>query len=105
LSHGRDRHSSISGKQTVSTPCRFASKATFLELFLAALRDQSKVSQQPQEASMKRAFELFASLGLFSRKLAGPDPFDLRLERTRTREARREAKRGLFKTQSEPRAV
>ena len=54
---------------------------------------------------MQRALTLFARLGLFSRKTIGPDPFDLRLERTRTREARREAKRGLFRTRSELRAI
>jgi hypothetical protein len=62
-------------------------------------------TNHPQEANMQRAYDLFASLGLFSRKTAGPDLFDLRLERTRTREARREARQGLFKTRSELRAV
>lgn len=50
---------------------------------------------------MQRAYDLFSNLGLFTRKTVGPDLFDLRLERTRTREARREARQGLFKTRSE----
>ena len=54
---------------------------------------------------MQRALDLFASLGLYSRKPVGPDLFDLRLERTRTREARREARHGLFKMRSALRAA
>lgn len=47
---------------------------------------------------MKFGYALFARFGLFTRKAdAGPDMFDLRLERTRTREGRREAQRLLFK--------
>lgn len=54
---------------------------------------------------MQRAMTLFASLGLFSRKSVGPDLFDLRLERTRTREGRRATRLGLFKTRSVLRAA
>ena len=55
---------------------------------------------------MQRALDLFVSLGLFSHKSSGPDLFDLRLARTRTREGRREARPGLlFKTRSALRAV
>jgi|GEM_PF-1308187 hypothetical protein len=47
---------------------------------------------------MKFGYALFAKFGLFTRKTdAAPDLFDLRLERTRTREARHEAQPMLFK--------
>ena len=54
---------------------------------------------------MKLARDLFARFGLFSAKPCTPDFFDLRLERTRTRENRRAAKQGLFKTRSALRAA
>lgn len=54
---------------------------------------------------MKLARDLFARFGLFSAKAETPDFFDLRLERTRTRENRREVKQGLFKTRSALRAA
>lgn len=54
---------------------------------------------------MKHALSLFARLGLYSRKTDTPDHFALRLERTRSREDRREAKPVLFKTRSEPQEV
>jgi hypothetical protein len=51
-----------------------------------------------QEIAMKFGYALFAKFGLFTRKIdAAPDLFDLRLERTRTREARHEAQPMLFK--------
>jgi len=54
---------------------------------------------------MKLALDLFARFGLFGAKADAPDFFDLRLERTRTRENRRAAKQGLFKTRSALRAA
>ena len=54
---------------------------------------------------MKLAFDLFARFGLFATKTDAPDFFDLRLERTRTRESRSTAKQGLFKTRSARLAV
>ncbi len=54
---------------------------------------------------MKLALDLFARFGLFSPKADTPDFFDLRLERTRSRENRRVAKQGLFKTRSALRAA
>jgi hypothetical protein len=52
---------------------------------------------------MKFGYALFARFALFARKAeAGPDMFDMRLERTRTREARREAQSMLFKTKLSP---
>lgn len=55
---------------------------------------------------MKFGYALLARLGLFSRKAeAGPDLFEMRLERTRTREARREAQPMLFKTRLSPLAA
>lgn len=48
-------------------------------------------------------FVLFSSFGLFTRKVeAGPDLFEMRLERTRVREARREAQPMLFRTRLSP---
>jgi hypothetical protein len=48
-------------------------------------------------------FGLFSSFGLFTRKVeAGPDLFEMRLERTRMREARREAQPMLFRTRLSP---
>jgi hypothetical protein len=47
---------------------------------------------------MKFGYALLARFGLFGRKAeAAPDLFDLRLERTRTREARRVARPVLFR--------
>ena len=55
---------------------------------------------------MKFGYALFTRFGLFSRKAdAGPDVFEMRLERTRTREARREAQPVLFKTRLSPLAA
>ncbi len=52
---------------------------------------------------MKFGYGLFARFGLFTRKAeAGPDLFEMRLERTRTREARREAQPMLFRTRLSP---
>lgn len=49
---------------------------------------------------MKIGFALFARFAQFARKAeTTPDLFDLRLERTRTREARRETRPVLFKSQ------
>jgi hypothetical protein len=60
----------------------------------------------PQEITMKFGYALFARFGLFARKAAaGPDVFEMRLERTRTREARREAQPMLFKTRLSPLAA
>lgn len=52
---------------------------------------------------MKLGYALLARFGLFSPKAdADPDMFEMRLERTRTREARREAQPMLFKTRLSP---
>jgi hypothetical protein len=49
---------------------------------------------------MKIGLALFARIAQLTRKAdAAPDFFDLRLERTRTREARRETRPVLFKNQ------
>ena len=49
---------------------------------------------------------LFARFGLFTRKAdAAPDMFTLRLERTRTREARQRAQQSLFKSRLSRQAV
>lgn len=54
---------------------------------------------------MKLARDLFTRFGLLGRKSDTPDLFDLRLERTRTRENRRVAKPVLFKSRSALRAA
>ncbi len=54
---------------------------------------------------MKLAYDLFARFGLFGTKADAPDFFDLRLERTRSRENRLAAKQVLFKTRSALRAA
>lgn len=47
---------------------------------------------------MKFGLALFARFGLFARKEAAPDLFDLRLQRSSTREQRREVKSALFRS-------
>ena len=55
---------------------------------------------------MKFGLSLFARFGLFTRKAdAAPDMFTLRLERTRTREARQRAQQSLFKNRLSRQAV
>ena len=54
---------------------------------------------------MKLALDMFARFGLFGTKADAPDFFDMRLERTRSRENRCAAKQGLFKTRSALRAA
>ncbi len=50
------------------------------------------------EADMKFGLALLARFGFFARKsVAGPDTFDLRLERSRAREDRRQARAVLFR--------
>lgn len=52
---------------------------------------------------MKIGYALFARFGLFTRKAnTAPDMFDMRLERTRTREARQAAQTVLFKNRLSP---
>jgi hypothetical protein len=63
----------------------------------------SKSKDCCQEAEMKFGIALFARLGLFARKTAtAPDAFDLRLERSRAREDRREARPVLFRNRQSP---
>lgn len=51
-----------------------------------------------KEADMKFGLAFLARFGFFSRKtVTGPDTFDLRLERSRAREDRREARAMLFR--------
>ena len=51
----------------------------------------------PQEALMKYGFALLARFGLMSQKPAGPDAFDLRLQRIGSRERRVQVRHVLFK--------
>lgn len=51
---------------------------------------------------MKYGIALIARLGWFSPKDETPDLFDLRLQRTRTREIRREVASLLFKSLRQP---
>ncbi len=46
---------------------------------------------------MKYGYALLARFGLFTPKPAGPDAFDLRLQRIGTRERQRKVRRALFK--------
>lgn len=46
---------------------------------------------------------LFARFGLFTRKTEGPDVFDLRLQRIRSRERRLVLRKVLFRGLSRPR--
>lgn len=47
---------------------------------------------------MKFGIALFARFGLFARKEAAPDLFDLRLQRSTTREQGREVQAALFRS-------
>lgn len=52
---------------------------------------------------MKFGKDMLAKFGLFAQKKEkGPDAFDLRLQRTLSREKRHVLKRALFKPQLEP---
>ncbi len=53
-------------------------------------------SERQQEATMSFPFTLFAKLGLFAAKNE-PDFFDLRLQRTRSREERRASRGNIFR--------
>jgi hypothetical protein len=69
------------------------------EHFPAAIQRQIKpIEVYRQEIRMKFGYALFARIAQFTRKTeTAPDFFDLRLERSRTREARRETLPMLFK--------
>ena len=55
---------------------------------------------------MKFGLSLFTRFRLFSRKAdAAPDMFDLRLERTRTRESRQRSQQSLFKNRLSHQAI
>lgn len=90
----------VKARRNCDQSCGHGVKPPQTHHFLAAIQRQIVfIKVQRQETHMKIGLALFARLAQLTRKAdTAPDFFDLRLERTRTRENRRETRPVLFKS-------